>query len=298
MNEEENLSENENYYTGTNEITFTLKVIRFYFKHLGSLFPRFSVYLFTKLFSTLKKRKIKEKHTNFLNTAQKKKLLINEHELQFYFWGNSDKKILIVHGWEGMSADFSEMVTSLVKAGFSIVSFDLPAHGNSSGKLTHLPMVISLLKKIIPEQGPFYAVVGHSLGAAASAFSMAELNGSVSLSKLVLMGLHPVPFEFFKQFQHVLGINDKLFAKCVKYVEEKLGRKVQGMSVYKVNSSISADKVLLIHDAKDQVANLKIIKQLNSEWKNSELFFGEHGGHYKHYKHPEVVEKVIEFMKD
>lgn len=265
---------------------------------MGSLFPRFSVYLFAKLFSTLKKRKIKEKHIKFLNTAETKKLTVNEHELQFYSWGNGDKKVLIVHGWEGMSADFSEMVTALIKAGFSVVSFDLPAHGNSPGNLTHLPMVISLLKKIIPEQGSFYAVVSHSLGAAASAFSMAELNESIKLNKLVLMGLHPVPFEFFKQFQQVLSINDKLFAKCVTFVEEKVGRRVRGMSVHKVNPSISADKVLLVHDTKDQVANLKIIEQLNSEWENAELFSGEHGGHYKHYKHPDVVEKVVAFLSE
>ena len=298
MNEEKNSAKDDNYFTGANEISFTIKVIRFYFKYLGALFPRFSVYLFAKLFSTLKKRKIKEKHINFLNTAATKKLTVNEHELQFYYWGNGNKKILIVHGWEGMTADFNEMVTALIKAGFSVNAFDLPAHGNSPGDLTHLPMVISLLKEIIPQQGPFYAVVGHSLGAAASAFSMAELNGSVHLNKLVLMGLHPVPFEYFKQFQYVLGINDKLFAKCVTFVEEKVGRRVRGMSVHKVKSSISADRVLLIHDVKDQVANLKIIEQLNSEWKNAELFSGNHGGHYKHYKHPDVVKKVVAFLSE
>ncbi len=296
MSQKEVVSENENYYTGANEITFTLKIIRFYFKNLGSLFPRFSVYLFAKLFATLKKRKIKEKHINFLNTAKTEKVFIDEHELQFYFWGNSDKKILIVHGWDGMTADFSELINALVKAGFSVVAFDLPAHGNSAGNLTHLPMVITLLKKIIPKYGSFYGVIAHSLGAAATAFSLAELNGSISMSKLVLMGLHPVPFEFFKQFQYVLGINDKLFEKCVLYVEEKVGRRVRGMSVHEANSSISAEKVLLVHDENDQVANLKIIEKLNSEWKNSELFYGEHGGHYKHYKHPEVIERVVKFM--
>lgn len=298
MSEGNSLSKNDNYYTGVNEITFQLKVIRFYYQYLGNLFPQLSVHLFAKLFSTLKKRKIKEKHVAFLNTAEKKKIVVDEHKLQFYFWGNGDKKILIVHGWEGMSADFNEMVVALVKAGFSVAAFDLPAHGNSSGDITHLPMVIALLKKIIPEQGPFYGLVGHSLGAAASAFSMAELNGSLSLSKLVLMGLHPVPFEFFKQFQHVLGINDKLFAKCVSFVEDKVGRKVRGMSVHNEISAISAEKVLLVHDEKDQVANLNIIKKLHSEWKNSELFSGSHGGHYKHYKHDQVVNKVVSFLSE
>ena len=298
MNKKETIIENENYYTGTNKITFTLKVIQFYYKYLGSFFPRFSVYLFAKLFSRLKKRKIREKHLTFLNTAKTKRIFIEEHHIQFYFWGNSDKKILIVHGWEGMSADFSEIVTNLVKEGFSIVAFDLPGHGKSSGDITHLPMIIRILKKLIPDFGPFHGIVSHSLGAAASAFSLAELNGNTSIPKLVLMGLHPIPFAFFEQIRQVLKINDGLFEKCVLYIENKLGRKVRGLSVYNITSTISAEEVLLVHDKKDEVAKVKIIEKLNREWKKSEIFTGQHGGHFKHYKHPEVVEKVVQFMKD
>ena len=290
--------EDENYYTGANKITFTIRIIRFYYKHLALLFPRFSVYLFAKIFAKLKTRNVKQKYIDFLNTSKTKKIFIDEHELQFYFWGSGSKKILIVHGWEGMIADFSEIITALVNAGYSVTAFDLPAHGNSSGTITHLPMAISLLKKIVPQFGPFYGIVSHSLGAATSAFSMAELNGNVSLQKLVLMGLHPVPFEFFKQLKYVLCIDDKIFNKCVLYIENKVGRKVRGMSVYESKNTISASNVLLVHDEKDEVANLRIIKDLNNKWQNSELFFGKHGGHYKHYKHPEVVKKIVDFINN
>lgn len=290
--------ENENYYTETNKVTFLLKTIQFYYRYLGSVFPRFSAYLFGKLFSSIKKRKFKEKHLSFLSTAETKRVFIEDHDIQFYFWGSGVKKILIVHGWEGMSADFSEMVDDLIKNGFSVVSFDLPGHGKSSGKFTHLPMIISLLKKVIPDFGPFYGVIGHSLGAAASAFSLAELNGNISIDKLALMGLHPIPFSFFKQFRQVLKINDALFEKCVVYVENKVGKKVREMSVQNVLSTISARKVILVHDEKDEVVNIKTIEKLNKEWEKSELFTGKHGGHYRHYKHPEVVQRVVQFMKE
>ena len=290
--------EYENYYTETNKLTFFHKVIQFYYKYLGNLFPDFSTYLFAKLFSKLKKRELKERHLDFLETAEKKKLLIDNNNIQFYFWGNGEKKILIVHGWEGLAADFRAIINKLLKAGYSVVAFDLPAHGNSSGKFTHLPMIISLLKKSIHELGPFYGVVSHSLGAAASAFTCVELNGSIKVSKLVLMGLHPVPFEFFEQIRQLLKINDKLFEKCVLYVENRVGRKVSKMSIYESYNLISAKNVLLIHDKYDEVINLKIIKKLNNQWQKSELFTGQHGGHYKHFKHTDVIEKIVSFMDE
>jgi len=288
--------ENENYYTKTKKLTFFHKAIQFYYKYLGNIFPRLSTYLFAKLFSKLKKRELKKRHLDFLETSEKKKLIIDNNNLQFYFWGTGNKTILIVHGWEGIAADFRAIINELLKAGYSVVAFDLPAHGNSSGKITHLPMIISLLKKTISELGPFYGVVSHSLGAAASAFACAELNGNNQLSKLVLMGLHPEPFTFFKQIGAMLKINDKLFEKCVKYVENRVGRKVQEMSIYKSHNLISAKKVLLIHDKYDEVINIEIIEKLNNDWKNSELFTGKHGGHYKHFKHNKVVEKIVAFM--
>ena len=148
------------------------------------------------------------------------------------------------------------------------------------------------------DYGPFYGIVSHSLGASASAFSMSRINGNSDLSKLVLMGLHPEPFAYFKQFKHALKIKDNLFDKCVLYVENKVDVKIREASVHKIIPLISANNVLLVHDEKDEVVNINNIEKLDKHWDKSELFSGQHGGHFKHYKNPEVVEKIISFMKE
>lgn len=289
---------NENYYDTGQKLPLAMRILRIYYQNFGSFFPGLSTWLFWKLFSTPKRREIKEKHKNFLKTANSEILNIENHDIQTYTWGNSAKKVLIVHGWEGISADFKEIITTLTDNGFKVMSIDLPAHGNSSGKFTHLPMLINVVQKLVNGHGPFYGIVSHSLGALASAFALSRINGNTKLDKLILMGLHPVPFAFFEQFRQALKIKDNLFDKCVLYVENKVDVKIKEASVHKIAPLISANNVLLVHDEKDEVANINNVKKLNQEWNKSELFSGHHGGHFKHYKNPEVVEKVVQFMKD
>ena len=287
----------DNYYTATKGLPTGIKMLRFYYKYIGLLFPKLSGWIFWKLFSIPKKRVIREKHQNFLKTARLATIKFENYEIQTYHWGESDKNILIVHGWEGITADFREIISELTNNGFSVTSIDLPAHGNSTGKSVNLPIVSRLVQKMILEHGPYFGIVAHSLGASAAAFATANLNGRLKLTKLVLMGLHPEPFAFFMQFKAAININDSLFNKCVSYVENKLDINIREASIHKIAPSISASQVLLIHDEKDKIAEISNIEKLNQNWGRAELFSGEHGGHFIHYKNSEVVNKIVHFMK-
>ena len=276
-----------------------IKILRFYFKNFGDFFPNLSVRIFTYLFSTPQKRKIRPRHTKFLNTATKKETFPAENEqIQMYIWQGGNKKILITHGWSGMAADFNEMINVLHNAGFTVMAFDLPAHGFSSGKHTHMPMVMNVLKVILKRYGNFYAMIGHSLGAASTTYTLAEIPDEQKPERLVLLGVPPAPFVFFEQFRSVLAINDKLFDKCVSYIEQKVGRKIQEMAIEKSFPKIQVKNVLIIHDTNDTIIPVEEVKTIANNHENVIFFSGNHGGHFRHYKHPEVVEKVKNFVSD
>jgi len=292
-----NNNQNSAYYADI-EKKPVIKFLRFYFKNFGNLFPRFSTYLFTYLFSTPQKRKIRKQYIDFLDTASYKEKFIAEGEqIQMYVWQGGDKKILITHGWAGMAADFKEMIIALHDADFTVMAFDLPAHGFSSGKHTHMPMVMEVIKTIINKYGRFYAMIGHSLGAASTAYTLAEIPKEQSPEKLVLLGVPPSPFVFFEQFRSVLAINDKLFDKCVLHIEQKVGRKIQEMAIEKSYRDIPVKNVLIIHDTQDAIIPIKEVKAIADNWENAQFFSGDHGGHFRHYKHQEVVAKVLEFIR-
>jgi pimeloyl-ACP methyl ester carboxylesterase len=285
-----------NYYGDIEKKPF-VRFLRLYFKYLGNIFSGFSVYIFARLFATPQKRKIRSRHIEFLDTATLKETLYAENEqIRMYIWQGNEKKILITHGWAGMAADFKELITELHQKGFTVMAFDLPAHGFSSGKQTHMPMVMEVIKSIIEKYGSFYAMIGHSLGAASIVYALAELSKDKNPDKLVLLGVPTAPFVFFKQFKSLLSINDKLFDKCVNYIEKLVGRKIQGMSIEKAFPKIPVKKVLIIHDNQDKIIPLGEIKVISDKWKNALFFSGNHGGHFRHYKHPEVVKKISSFL--
>ncbi|MCF6242452.1 MAG: alpha/beta hydrolase [Bacteroidales bacterium] len=232
-------------------------------------------------------------------TASKKEQIFAENEdIQVYIWEGNDKKILITHGWAGMAADFKEMIKALHQAGFTVMAFDLPAHGFSSGKHTHMPMVMEVIKSIIEKYGSFYAMIGHSLGAASTTYALAEIAQEKKPEKLVLLGVPPAPFVFFEQFRSLLSINDKLFDKCVKYVEKMVGRKIQDMSIEKSFPKVSVQNILIIHDIEDNIIPLEEVKTIADKWENAHFFSGNHGGHFRHYKHTDVVKKVKSFISN
>ena len=77
--------------------------------------------------------------------------------------------VYLVHGWGGRGTQFATHVQPLVEAGFRVVMFDAPAHGDSDrgphGHLTNGVEFGRALDAVFAKFGPAHAVVAHSLGA-------------------------------------------------------------------------------------------------------------------------------------
>lgn len=63
--------------------------------------------------------------------------------------GNSEKKILLVHGWEGQAGNYSELIEKLLVENYTVYSFDGPGHGNSSGGKNIMYEYLDAVDKII-----------------------------------------------------------------------------------------------------------------------------------------------------
>lgn len=78
--------------------------------------------------------------------------------------GASKGKILINHGWTSKAAFMMAFAEPLAEAGYDVVLWDLPAHGKSGGRMTHMRHMGDCCAELIAEQGPFAAVLTHSVG--------------------------------------------------------------------------------------------------------------------------------------
>lgn len=92
-------------------------------------------------------------------------------------WGEGPV-VLLVHGFEGNRAQFAAIVSALVERGFAPVALDVPAHGESAGHELTAVKFIAAIERTLARLAPVHAVIGHSLGAAMSLYSVAHTGGA------------------------------------------------------------------------------------------------------------------------
>jgi hypothetical protein len=88
-------------------------------------------------------------------------------------WGEGPVALL-VHGWGGRGAQLGGFVHSLVNAGWKVVAFDAPAHGDAPGSRTTLVEMADTIRAVADWHGPVDAVIAHSFGAAATTVALSR----------------------------------------------------------------------------------------------------------------------------
>jgi len=88
-------------------------------------------------------------------------------------WG-AGPVALLVHGWGGRGTQLGGYVPALVNAGWKVVAFDAPAHGDAPGRRSTLVELADTIRAIADWHGPVDAVIAHSFGAAATTVALSR----------------------------------------------------------------------------------------------------------------------------
>lgn len=103
-----------------------------------------------------------------------------------YAWGDGERPVLLVHGWGSRASRWSGLVTALLDAGLSPVSYDAWAHGSTPGRVGGTVLdhhdVIAELDRL---SGGFEALVGHSFGVPVTQYAARE---GLAAGRLVAIG--------------------------------------------------------------------------------------------------------------
>lgn len=210
-----------------------------------------------------------------------------------YQYGESDKKILLVHGWSGRGTQLFKIADELLKAGYSIISFDAPAPGKSPGKSTIMTDFIETILEIDRQFGPFDAAVGHSLGGLSMLNSITK---GLAINHLVIIGSGDIVTDILNDFVAKLELKPIISTQLRLYFEKKYGVEMDSYSGYKCAEDISIP-VLVIHDKNDYEVPVFASINIHKHLKNGELFLTKGLGHRKILGNHLVIEKVIKFIK-
>lgn len=104
-----------------------------------------------------------------------------------YEWGNpaAQPTVVLIHGWNGWALQFASFVAPLLANGYAVVALDHRGHGRSAGRRASLSGFIDTTLELLETLPALSAVVGHSLGGAAAACSLAHTRNTAV--KLVLI---------------------------------------------------------------------------------------------------------------
>ena len=272
------------------------KIILLTTKFLAFISTKLVVVFAAKLFTTPLKHKVPKRELEMDQKSKQEVVLIPSigKKVRVYHFGESSKKILLVHGWSGRGTQLVKFAEEFLKLGYATISFDAPAHGKSKGRTTLMPEFIETILELENKFGPFEAAIGHSLG------GMSLLNAvkkGLDINRLVIIGSGNIVKDILDDFVQKLELEPKISELLETHFERNDIQTMNSYSSFHAARSISIP-VLIVHDENDDEVPVKCAHHIHENLENSTLLITKNLGHRKILGNPKVIDQVIHFIKN
>lgn len=217
-------------------------------------------------------------------------------ELAVTTWDNSGPNILLMHGWGGSRAQMTGFVDPLLSAGYRVVAYDQPAHGDSDGKLTNLLKIAPTMNLIARQAGEFDAIIAHSFGTLITSYAIVHLNLPLP-SRLVYFGAFNRLMDSFPRFQVMAGLPDEIMDGFRNRLYEDFGQDVLEAIVHEKLVPQVHIPALMFHDVADNVTPVEDSRAIAKAWKRARYIETEGLGHRGALQSKDIHEQVIKFLK-
>ena len=272
------------------------KIILLTSKLISFISPKLITLFAAKLFTTPIKHKIPKRELEMDHKSIQKLISVPaiNKEVMVYNYGESDNKVILVHGWSGRGTQLFKIADELLNAGYSTISFDAPAHGKSPGKTTIMVDFIATILEIEKQLGPFVAAIGHSLG------GMSVLNAikkGLKVNHAVVIGSGDIVEDILDDFVSKLELKPDVSKLLRLHFEKKYGEKMNSYSAF-LAAKETAIPVLVIHDKHDPEVPVEAGIHIHKYLKNGELILTDGLGHRKILGNSKVIEKTVQFIQN
>lgn len=270
---------------------WTLRALRSGFRIVGGAAPDLAARLAERLLLTARRHPRPAWEHEVLEGGAAFEVPWKEGSLRGWSWGDG-RTIVLVHGWEGRGAQLGAFVEPLVQAGFRVVTFDAPGHGDSSGTRSSVMDFANALDRVIEAIGPVHGIVAHSMGAAATAVAMAR---RLRASRFVFIA-PPVDFRKFSgafagTFTLPASVRDRLHQR----LEARFACRLDDIHGARLGGRIQAP-LLVVHDEGDKEISWEEGKTLTDAWPGAALFTTTGLGHRRVLKAPQVIGRAVSFL--
>ena len=209
-------------------------------------------------------------------------------------WGTDGPPVMLVHGWEGRGAQLSAFVRPLLAAGFSVVAFDAPGHGDSPGSRSSLPHFAWSVRGVADATAEPHAIIAHSLGCAASTLALRD---GLRAQRLVYIAPPLEPSDYVNRFGTILNISAPVLDRMKLRIEERFLRKWSDYSLAATAREMTAP-LLVVHDRDDQDTYWSEGNALAQAWPQARMITTTGLGHRRILRDAAVLEAATRFITE
>ncbi|MFE9815963.1 alpha/beta hydrolase [Streptomyces sp. NPDC005773] len=253
---------------------------------------------YTLFHMPLARSRMRNSERELFGKADTGRLKVNGKLAVTYRWGDGERPVLLVHGWQSRGSRLADFVPGLLDRGYSVITFDAPGHGDASGRSTTILEYRDIITGLQNEYGEFEAVIAHSLGALGSFFA---LQGGVTAKRIVtISGVCDYDY-LIEEFSSALKLRGPLKAQLHQRVAKNLfpGMPAELTPFSAVNTVTDLEPPLLvIHDEDDTRISVKQGRRLAAAFGGQARLIITSGlGHRRILGDADVVRTVLDFVE-
>jgi len=245
------------------------------------------------LFSSTFRSRESDEETLLLGGAGRSTLDYEGTDVAVYEWGEGERSVLLMHGWNGHTGSLRSFVQPLLDSGVRVLAFDAPGHGRSGGKRTNLLEIADIARGLAADAGGIDAVVGHSFGGMCAVYAAGT---GLAAGKLVCIG-SPAEMNFLlDSFAASMHLPDAVKSRLRGIIEDHFGDDVWRRLSADVVARELACEGLVVHDRADPVVPWAQGKLLADAWPGARMVTTEGLGHTRLLHDDGVIGMIVEFV--
>ena len=277
----------------TARIPLILSLLRLVFRGGGYIAPGLTGRLACRLWYQTSRFPLPSYEKRALQNAAIKREDINGVKIASYAWGNSGAPVLLIHGWNGRGTQLASFVKPLLNAGFRVLAFDAPTHGQSPGRRTNIYEIAKVIIELNRQYGPFPAIITHSFGGPAIALAMKH---NVSTQRIVCLCPPANAEGLVDKFARTLQINDNSIRVMKRLIEKRFGRAVWSDVSMLNNVRRLNVPALIIHDEDDTDVPWQEGYAVSRAWPDCRFVKTSGLGHYRILRDRTTIKTVADFI--
>lgn len=247
----------------------------------------FAEYLF---FRAPKRRLSGEQERSIFARGESFELPFGGEVLRAWRFGHSGPRVLLAHGWGGSAAQLAGFVEPLLERGYSVLAFDAPGHGLSTGNASSIRDFAAAIRAV--SGGPLHGIIAHSMGSGTAMLAAAL---GLRVDRAVFIAPPSDPTVWFDKFSAYLSLPEELEARSRARLEKYLGARFEDMNAEHLGPGFGAP-LLVIHDRNDKEVPWRDGEAVVDSVPSGAMITTEGLGHNRILNDPSVIERSVAFI--